>query len=503
MNEELSEDIKSAIVSNKQRELDLQMVPYDIWGTRAHVIMLAETGIVTQDVAADILRALADIEERYENGQYEIDPDQGAHLSLESHIVDRAGEQAGLSTHTARSRNDQVMVTELLYLRERVLHTLQRVGKLIETSIDLAEPHRDTVMPGYTHMQPAKPTTFANWCLAYADAFHRAAQNLIAQYERFDRCPLGAVESYGTSWPIDRERTAELLGFSQVWSITQDVVSSRGQYQHALLSALNELMLTAGKTASDLLLYSTHECDYVDFGRNVTQRLHPITGSSVMAQKKNPDALELVRGTAPQLAGMVQSVSGLLSGLPTGYNRDSREVKEYITNGLSMTETGLNSLIETLSTLQVHEEKMREAVEENYSLTTDIADGLAQQTGIPYRKMYDIVGEAVNRAIQDGRSLSELTKSDILDQAQDEGVQLSLDNVNLEEFLDPETALSKRTHTGGTAPEELDKQIKRLRENLEQLHNWLDTQNERITSAKNRTQEAIQTLTGGNGSSSD
>ena len=497
MNDELSDDIKSAIVSNKQRELDLRMVPYDIWGTRAHVVMLAETGIVDRDVATDILQALEQIEESVDNGEYEIDPDKGAHLSLESHIIDRAGEQAGLSTHTARSRNDQVMVTELLYLRERVLDVLNQVGELMDATIDLAGTHRDTVMPGYTHMQPAKPTTFTSWCLAYANAFHRSAQNLMDQYERFDRCPLGAVESYGTSWPIDRERTAELLGFSQVWTITQDVVSSRGQYQYALLTALNELMLTAGKAASDLLLYSTHESDYVDFGENVTQRLHPITGSSVMAQKKNPDALELVRGTAPQLAGMLQSVTGLLSGLPTGYNRDSREVKEYITNGLSLTETGLSSLIETVSTLQVHEDKMLEAVEENYSLTTDIADGLAQETGIPYRKMYDIVGEAVNQAIKDGRSLSELSQSDIEQQAQEEGVELSLEGIDLKNLLDPETALSKRTHTGGTAPEELDHQMERLRDDNSNLADWVDTQHDRINEARDRTRNAIRDITRG------
>lgn len=494
MNDELSEDIKSAIVSSKQRELDLRMVPYDIWGTRAHVIMLAETEIVDTDIALDILNALEDIEDKVRDGTYNIDPEKGAHLSLESHIIEHAGEQAGLSTHTARSRNDQVMVTELLYLRERVLEVLDLVSDLIDACTSLAEDHTTTVMPGYTHMQPAKPTTFANWVLAYADAFHRSAQNLIDQYDRFDRCPLGAVESYGTSWPIDRERTAELLGFDDVWPIAQDVVSSRGQFQLALLSALNELMLTAGKAASDLLLYSTHEYDYVDFGKNVAQRLHPITGSSVMAQKKNPDALELVRGTAPQLAGMVQSVSGLLSGLPTGYNRDSREVKEYITNGLATSETGLKSLIETLSTLSVNKDRLEKAVHENYSLTTDLADALAQETGVPYRKMYDVVGNAVNNAIRDGRNLSDLTRSDIEQQANQEGLELSLDQIELQELLDPENALSKRDHTGGTAPGELEQQLVRITSECEDLKKWISDQNETIEAAREKTKAAIDAL---------
>ncbi len=494
MSDELSEDIKSAIVSGKQQNLDLQMVPYDIWGTRAHVIMLAENGIITPENASRILDALSEIETRVQEGSYQINPDRGAHLSLEKKIIEIAGEQAGLSTHTARSRNDQVMVTEFLFLRERVLNLMDRICDLISAFVSLAEEHKTTVMPGYTHMQPAKPTTFANWSLAYASAIHRSARNLIDQYDRFDRCPLGAVESYGTSWPIDRERTADLLGFSRVWNIAQDVVSNRGQYQYALLSAMNELMITAGKTASDLLLYSTHESDYVDFGKNVAQRLHPITGSSVMAQKKNPDALELVRGTAPQLSGMLQTVSGLLSGLPTGYNRDSREVKEYISNAFTKVETGLNSLVETLTTLHVNEARMEEAVRENYSLTTDLADGLARKTGVPYRQMYDIVGEAVNNAISEERNLSDLTPGEIEQQAQEEGLTLSLDDVNLDEFIDPASALSNRTHTGGTAPEELEQQVQRLNQNHRKLEDWIRRQRETIESARSRTDQAIDKL---------
>ncbi len=492
--DELSDHIQSAIVSSTQMELDLAMAPYDVWGTRAHVLMLGKTSILEDERCLDILDALETIEEEIESGTYDIDPDQGAHLSLEQRIIEIAGEEAGLSTHTARSRNDQVMVTELLYLRERVLNQLQQIVDLVEALIERAKEHRTTPMPGYTHMQPAKPTTFASWCLAYANAFLRTASLLQHQYERFNRCPLGAVESYGTSWPIDREYTAELLGFDGVWKIPQDAISSRGMYQLALLSTLNELMTTAGRTATDLLLYSTHESDYVDFGRNVAQRLHPVTGSSVMAQKKNPDALELVRGTAPQLSGMVQVVSGLLQGLPTGYNRDSREVKQYISDGLNTASTSLESLTEAISTLVVHEDVMEQAVHDNFSLTTDLADGLARETDTPYRQMYKIVGQTVNKLIEQEKSLKDVTIDHLEQQAEREGLDLNLSGIDLEEFLVPETALKKRSHTGGTNPEEMKKQIKQTGDEREFLLNWIDEQRDHIRSARRKTKSACKEL---------
>jgi len=490
MTDDLSDDIKSAIVSSTQMELDRAMAPYDVWGTRAHVLMLARTDIIDEETCRNIQRALDRIENEMEEGTYDIDPEQGAHLSLEKKIIDYAGEEAGLSTHTARSRNDQVMVTELLYLREQVLDLFDLFCAVLRAFGTRAENHVSTPMPGYTHMQPAKPTSFASWCMGHASALLRSAEQLQFQYDRFDRCPLGAVESYGTSWPIDREYTAELLGFDGVWPITQDAISSRGTYQLALLSGMNETLLAAGRAASDLLLFSTHESDYVDFGENVAQRLHPVTGSSVMAQKKNPDALELVRGSAPQLAGMVQIVSGLLQDLPTGYNRDSREVKRYISDGLNITSTALTSLEEAVSTLVVHEERMEKAVRENYSLTTDLADGLARETNTPYRKMYDVVGQAVNALIQNEKTLADLTTSDLQRQAEQAGLDLDLSEISLDTYLDPTSALARRSHTGGPAPEEMSRQIERVNDQRTSLETWINERRDRIRRARRKTDEA-------------
>src|SRR5437763_13167093 len=219
------------IVSPTQVALDEAMLPCDIWGTRAHLLMLHDTGIVSRHAAAAILRALDEVERAAGKGAFHIDPERGAQLSLEQAVISSVGVEDGSRMHTARSRNDQVMVTEMLYLRERALALASEACGLAAALLELAAEHISTVMPGYTHMQPAKPTTFGQWALAYTDAVIRGLFDLQHTWEVYDACPLGAVESYGTSWPIDRELTARLLGFSRVWEVPQDAIASRGMPQ--------------------------------------------------------------------------------------------------------------------------------------------------------------------------------------------------------------------------------------------------------------------------------
>ena len=301
MTTNLSPQVLHYIVSPSQIHADKKMVAYDVWGTMAHVVMLCKTKILSKDITTKILTALEAIDKEAQNGDFLINPQKGAQLTLEAKIIEKAGETAGLSTHTARSRNDQVMVTEMLYLREEILATELNLLSLIDSLLELAKHHAATVFPGYTHMQPAKPTTFGHWCLAYCTSLLRVCGELQFVYNQYDLCPLGAAESFGTSWPIDRKFVADLLGFTNVWEIPQDAISSRGFYQLAIINCLNHLVIVSSKIATDLLLYSTFEYGLVAFGEQVSQRLHPITGSSIMAQKKNPDALELVRSMAPQI----------------------------------------------------------------------------------------------------------------------------------------------------------------------------------------------------------
>ena len=482
------------IVSPSQMALDTAMLEYDVWGTRAHVLMLSETGIIPVEAAAVICRALSDIEKSIREGAFKIDPRKGAQLSLEAAVLEAAGVEDGSRMHTARSRNDQVMVAEMLYLRERVLALASETYDVVGALLNLAHQHIETVMPGYTHMQPAKPTTFGQWALAYADAMLRNLDDTSYTWAQYDACPLGAVESYGTCWPIDRALTARLLGFDRVWEVPQDVISSRGQPQLAYLDVCKRLALTMSKIAIDLLLFTTWEYGYIRLGEAVAQRLHPITGSSVMAQKKNPDVLELLRATGQEVISLSDTAAHVLAGLPMGYNRDSRQVKEWSALAFDKTLSALSALQSTLSTLDVNRERMLEAVKNNYSSTTDLADTIAQQTGVGYRRIYAIVGRLVDTMIEQGRPLHAITAQEIVHAAADAGLSISLTNEQVAEALDPGRALSRRKHIGGAAPEEMTRMLKSRNNALSAHLEWIGAQRAHIAAARKETLVRVERL---------
>jgi argininosuccinate lyase len=482
------------IVSPTQVALDTAMLEYDIWGTRAHVLMLHSTGIVPPDAAAAIIAALDGVEASVREGAFQIDPGRGAQLSLERAVIDAAGQEAGSRMHTARSRNDQVMVTEMLYLRERALALADDACGVVEALLALAAEHVGTVMPGYTHMQPAKPTTFGQWALAHSDAVLRALDDLRYTWEQYDACPLGAVESYGTSWPIDRPLVARLLGFSRVWEVPQDAIGSRGLPQLAYLDVCKRLALSTGKIAADLLLFTTWEYGYVHLGEAVAQRLHPITGSSVMAQKRNPDALELLRATGQEVIGLAGLAAHLLAGLPMGYNRDTREIKEWSALGFEKTHAALTTLRTTLSTLTVNRERMLEAVKANYSSTTDLADMVAQRSGVGYRQIYAVIGKLVDALIEQGRPLTALTASDIVRAAAEAGLSVEVTKEQVREALDPALAVGARGHMGGAAPAEMARMMAERENTLQEHRTWAAQCRTRMDEARARTGEAAASL---------
>jgi argininosuccinate lyase len=447
----VSEVVASLVVSDTQRMLDHEMVPYDIQATRVHVEMLGRAGIVSKEATDELCAALDAILADHAQGTFEIDPNLGAQLTLEREVIRRVGEEVGLAMHTARSRNDQVMVTETLFVRVKVRAIRVALDQVVQEFLKQASNGLEIPMPGYTHMQPGKPTALSHWYLAHADCLARAGRMLDQVMEEFDQCPLGSVESFGTTWPIDRLYVAHRLGFSRVWEVPQDAISNRGVFQLAVVGALNQVALGVGRIAADLMLYSTHEFNMVTLSDEVAERLHPITGSSVMAQKRNPDALELLRGSAAQFGGIYASMSALLGGLPTGYNRDSREVKEYIGAALRKMAGMLQVLHQVVVSTRFNLARMQRMVDENYSLTTDIADQLAQRTGIPYRRMYKIVGQAVDELMKQGAPLTTLSEEMLSREAQALGVACAIPSGLLSELLSASGALARRQHIGGTA----------------------------------------------------
>ena len=490
----LSGEVKGFIVSDTQRQLDLAMLPYDLWGSIAHTIMLHRTKIIDKGKAKSIIKALKEIEARWNEGRFQIDPERGAQLTLEKEVVAIAGEEAGLSMHTARSRNDQVMVTELLYLRERALELHSLILDLLDPLAKLGIKLAETVMPGYTHMQPGKPTTIGHWCLAHYDSLVRGAEKLQFVVDQFDRNPLGSVESFGTSWPIDRRITTDLLGFKDTWEVTLDAISNRGVFQHELLGACSLLALSISRIAHDLMLFSTHEYGMVEFGNSVAQRLHPITGSSVMAQKRNPDAIELLRAFATQMGGLQQSTYGLLSGTPSGYNRDGREVKEYIASGISKTKTALQVLGKVFSEISFNEERMLQMVRSNYSLTTDLADYLAQLSNEPYRIVYKIVGRTVDQLMESGQSLEEIQIEKLNAIAAEFKIRFAISQAELISVIDPHKAIQRRKSIGSPNKEIVIDGFNRRERKKSDNRNWLKAHLERIASARTKTEQAINEI---------
>ena len=471
------------IVNEKQLSLDLKMVSYDLLGTLAHVLMLYKQKIISQQQINSLLISLLAIQKEVDDKTYIIDPGKGAQLSFEANIVQKAG-NAGYTVHTGRSRNDQIMVTEMLYLREAVLTCFDLLYPVCSALFSLAEKHKETVMPGYTHMQPAKVTTFGQWALAYFNGIMRASKTMRYYYHEYNMNPLGACESYGTSWSLDRAYSGKLLGFPRVWEIPQDVIASRGLVQLGYLTGLRDIAIITSKLGEDLLLFTTFEYGMIHLGDQVAQRMHPITGSSVMAQKKNPDVLELIRSITPQIIGFSSIVANLLCGLPMGYNRDSREVKEYIDLGFSKTSEMLTTLQTVLASLTVDKKRMENLVINNYSLTTDLADYISQTSGIGYRLIYKIVGQVVDEAMSENKLLTQITAADIHKKASSLGVTLNFTDTQLQQAINPHTVITKRKHIGGSNINTMIHSLDHAEKELDELKHWIKKEKNTINNAK-------------------
>jgi len=485
----------SFIVSKTQIELDLVMVPYDIWASEVHVLMLLKTGIIERSVAKKCLGALEVIKKEWDKGTFEIDPERGAQLTLEAKIIEKAGD-SGFSVHTGRSRNDQVMVCEFLYLREVMQKILVDVLGLVDVLLMLSQKEKSTIMPGYTHMQPGKATTVGIWLISYANAFLRASETLKYYLEVYDMNPLGAVESFGTSWPIDREFTTKKLGFGKVWDVTMDAISFRGVAQLGYLGAFAEIALVASKINADILLFNTYEYGMIELGDDVAQRMHPITGSSVMAQKKNPDALEIIRSTCVQILGLREICANILISLPSGYNRDAREIKEYMSLGITKTQSVIFNLGFVIKSLKINKERMLFLVKNNYSLTTDLADFISQKSKVGYRIVYKIVGAVVDDAIENNKSLFDIKADELNKKAKEMGVDLVVEDKEIANAIDVGQAIERRIHVGGSAKSVFGKSLLASNKKVKDLLKWTLASQKMINGAKGETAKLVKGVTG-------
>ena len=389
---------------NSSINFDARLYKQDIAGSIAHATMLGKQGIIEQAEADKIISGLKAILADIEAGEVEFTMDnEDIHMNIEAILTQRIGD-TGKRLHTSRSRNDQVAVDFRLYVKEEIPTIINQVLDLEQVLIQKAEENLSTVMPGYTHLQRAQPTTFAHYMMAYANMFRRDVTRLEDCLERLDECPLGAGALATSTYPVDRQMTAKLLGFAKPTENSMDSVSDR-DYAIEFLSACSILMMHLSRFAEEIILWCSWEFKYADLDDAYS------TGSSIMPQKKNPDVAELVRGKTGRVYGDLMTLLTVMKALPLAYNKDMQEDKEPVFDAIDTVEMCLPVFGAMLQTLTIRPKNMAKAAAGGFINATDCADYLVKK-GMPFREAYMIVGRLVNMCIRSGENLETLTLRD-------------------------------------------------------------------------------------------
>lgn len=430
---------------------DQHLAEEDIEGSLAHAQMLAECGIITPEEGERIKEGLLKIRERLQKGELTFSvAHEDIHMNIEKLLIDEIGPVGG-KLHTGRSRNDQVATDMHLYLRKKTNHLIQLISRVQEALVKQAEAHITTIMPGYTHLQRAQPISFAHHLLAYFWMFERDKGRLKDSLKRINWSPLGAGALAGTTFPIDRKRTAELLGFETIYPNSLDAVSDR-DFILEFLACASILIMHISRLSEELVIWSSQEFQFVELDDAFC------TGSSIMPQKKNPDVPELLRAKTGRIYGHLIGLLTVLKGLPLAYNKDMQEDKEGMLDTVATLEGALQLLAPMLATMQVNKDRMNQAVREDYSNATDIADYLAAK-GLPFRQAHEVVGRLVLYAIQN--------KKYLLDLKLEEFKQFSpLFEEDVFQVLQPQEVVKARNSAGGTSFEQVKEQLKLAKEHL-------------------------------------
>jgi len=463
---------------------DKDMFLEDIWGSTAHVVMLARQGIINPKEAARITAALEKIKDAYQKGTYKLKAEQeDIHLNIENAISKECGPNTGGKMHTARSRNDQVLTASRLHLRAESLEIMKNVLELQRTLLGLGEKYIEQLMPGFTHMQHAQPITAGYWLTSYASSLGRDYERLESAYARINLSPLGAGALSGTSFPIDRKYTAKLLGFDGLQEHALDTVSTR-DITIELVSAAAILMTNLSKISEDLIIMSTKEFGYIEFSDAYA------TGSSIMPQKKNPDLAELVRGKTGRVIGALMQILTVTKGIPAGYNRDLQEDRAYLWSSLAAVKNSLIVLEEGLKDIKIDKERMETVTYSDYSTATELANYLVRKEGMAFREAYDLTGGAVKDLISKGKDFRDVKYlSDVLKK---EGIDIS--DKELYDVLDPGKAVYRNNSIGGCSPTEVARMIKDMREAIKERGDRLNGRNLKIEAAKKMTEKAVNEL---------
>jgi argininosuccinate lyase len=424
----------------------------DIAASKAHAAMLREQKIISEDDAAAILEGLDQIAVEYERDGIPERPElEDIHMTVESRLSELIGAAAG-RLHTARSRNDQVATDFRLWVRNACDEAVDAIRALQRVLVERAEEHSETVMPGFTHLQVAQPVTLGHHLMAYYEMLRRDLSRFADARTRMNENALGSAALAGTGFPIDRERTADALGFDRATANSLDSVSDR-DFTLDYLSAAAQCSLHLSRLAEELIFWASPQFGFVKLSDEYS------TGSSIMPQKRNPDAAELVRGHSGRIVGLLTGLMVTMKGLPLAYSKDMQDDKEPVFEAYDLLTLSLEALGGMVETIEFVPDRMRAAAAQGYSTATDLADWLVREADVPFREAHHITGRAVKAAEERGCGLADLSIEDL--KAIDERIDERLFDV-----LSVDASVRSRTSYGGTAPERVREQIAAAKEEL-------------------------------------
>jgi len=432
-------------------EFDKRLYRHDIAGSVAHARMLAHVGILSEAECTAIVQGLETIRAEIERGDFNWSVVlEDVHMNIEARLVEVIGE-VGKKLHTGRSRNDQVATDMRLYLRDEIDAIAAQLKRLQGALLDLAEREADTIMPGFTHLQTAQPVTLGHHLLAWFEMLQRDKARLIEVRRRVNIMPLGAAALAGTSYPIDRAYTAQLLGFDGIAANSLDAVSDR-DFAIEFTAAAALLMTHLSRMSEELILWSSAQFDFVDLGEGFC------TGSSIMPQKKNPDVPELVRGKTGRVTGNLMALLTVMKAQPLAYNKDNQEDKEPLFDSVDTVSASLRVFADMIPAITIKRENMMQAARRGFSTATDLADYLVRK-GVAFRDAHEVVGNAVRHGIETGKDLGEM--------ALDELRRFSaLIDEDVYQVLTLQGSVGARNHPGGTAPQQVRAAVARARAEL-------------------------------------
>ena len=428
-------------VFNASIGFDIQLIEYDLTGSIAHAKMLAKTGIISDTEAQQLTRGLEQIRSEYRKGEFNPGVDaEDVHFAVERRLTEITGD-VGKKLHTGRSRNDQVGTDIRLYLKAQIKEIQVYIREFQTTLLNLAENNIETLIPGYTHLQRAQPLSLAHHLMAYVQMMQRDYSRLEDVFKRTNISPLGCGALAGTTFPIDRHYSAELLGFTDIYANSLDGVSDR-DFAIEFLCAASLIMVHLSRLSEEMILWSSEEFNFINLKDSCS------TGSSIMPQKKNPDVPELVRGKTGRVFGHLQGLLVIMKGLPLAYNKDLQEDKEGIFDAVKTVKGCLEAMNILLGEgITFNQTRLNSAVAEDFSNATDVADYLAAK-GVPFREAYNLVGKVVKTSLAQGKLLKDLT----LPQWQE--IHPAFDN-DIYDAITPKNVVAARNSYGGTGFEQV------------------------------------------------